>query len=218
VKAYQQSKSSSQSETTSVPYLSERLNPTSTIDESLSPQAFIEAYKHKAKRLISRAVEKLTRLQGEGREYHDAWNLTSVELVKASQAHCLVYVVETFHERMSFATDENVMKVLTQLFQLFVCYQISESAADFIEDGYVNSKQLDIVRAAVLRLLADIRPNAIALTDAFDFTDRLLGSVLGRYDGNVYENLFKWASASPLNKTDVHESIKHIKPNIQAKL
>ena len=31
----------------------------------------------------------------------------------------------------------------------------------------------------------------------------MLQSVLGRYDGNVYENLFKWAQHSSLNKTDV---------------
>lgn len=39
--------------------------------------------------------------------------------------------------------------------------------------------------------------------DAFDFKDMTLGSVLGRYDGNVYENLFEWAKKSPLNKTEV---------------
>lgn len=48
-----------------------------------------------------------------------------------------------------------------------------------------------------------IRPNAVALVDAFDFRDLKLGSVLGRYDGNVYENLYKWAKSAPLNKKDV---------------
>jgi len=71
------------------------------------------------------------------------------------------------------------------------------------QDGYLSSKQLDIVNEGILNLLAKIRPNAVALVDSFDFTDRHLGSVLGRYDGNVYENLFKWALESPLNKTQV---------------
>ena len=67
----------------------------------------------------------------------------------------------------------------------------------------MTSEQLDQINERFLSLLADIRPNAVALVDAFDFTDHKLGSVLGRYDGNVYENLYKWAKDSPLNKEEV---------------
>lgn len=59
------------------------------------------------------------------------------------------------------------------------------------------------VNSRILELLTVTRPNAVALVDAFDFKDVTLGSVLGRYDGNVYENLFEWAKKSPLNKTEV---------------
>ena len=30
-----------------------------------------------------------------------------------------------------------------------------------------------------------------------------------RYDGQVYENLYKWASESPLNKSQVRAHIQH---------
>jgi len=69
----------------------------------------------------------------------------------------------------------------------------------------MSSIQLDRVRDSVLQLLAVIRPNAVALVDAFDFPDALLCSVLGRYDGQVYKNLYKWAANSPLNKTPVSD-------------
>lgn len=62
------------------------------------------------------------------------------------------------------------------------------------------------VNSRILELLTLIRPNAVALVDAFDFKDMALGSVLGRYDGNVYENLFEWAKKSPLNKTEVKQA------------
>ena len=67
----------------------------------------------------------------------------------------------------------------------------------------MSNAQLEMVTESSLSLLSDIRPNAVALVDAFDFTDHMLGSVLGRYDGNVYENLYKWAQQAPLNKTEV---------------
>jgi len=47
--------------------------------------------------------------------------------------------------------------------------------------------------------------------DAFEFVDEELNSVLGRRDGNVYENLLHWAQQSPLNQWEVlpfHE--KHL--------
>lgn len=66
-------------------------------------------------------------------------------------------------------------------------------------------------------LLAEIRPNAVGLVDAFDFSDHLLGSILGRYDGNVYPKLYDWALNSPLNQTSVSTlfliSIYKNKPN-----
>ena len=52
-------------------------------------------------------------------------------------------------------------------------------------------------------LLKEIRVNAVAIVDSFDFDDNYLRSALGAYDGNVYNRLYNWAKLSPLNKTEV---------------
>lgn len=44
----------------------------------------------------------------------------------------------------------------------------------------MSSEQVSAVGQAELDLLAKIRPNAVALADAFDFHDNILQSVLGR--------------------------------------
>lgn len=59
------------------------------------------------------------------------------------------------------------------------------------------------VSAHIKELLKELRPNAVALVDAFDLNDKKLNSVLGRYDGNVYEHLYEWARRSPLNASEV---------------
>ena len=43
----------------------------------------------------------------------------------------------------------------------------------------------------------------MCLVDAFDYSDYVLNSALGRYDGNVYEDLFRWAQRSALNEKQV---------------
>lgn len=46
-------------------------------------------------------------------------------------------------------------------------------------------------------------PLAIALTDAFGFSDWELNSSLGVYHGRVYESLWEHALAEPLNLSEV---------------
>ena len=71
----------------------------------------------------------------------------------------------------------------------------------------MSHDQLQCVQNKLYSLLSDLRPNAVALVDAFDYHDETLQSCLGRYDGRVYESLFEWAQHSPLNKTQVMLSL-----------
>ena len=73
----------------------------------------------------------------------------------------------------------------------------------FLQGGFMSDSQLDDLTSRELSLLSEIRRDAVVYVDAFDFPDATLCSVLGRYDGQVYENLYKWAQKSTLNKTQV---------------
>ena len=64
-----------------------------------------------------------------------------------------------------------------------------------------------------------MRPDAVALVDAFDFSDTQLGSAIGKYDGNVYPALFEQAKRNPLNQKGVDWGYQQfLKPIIQNKL
>ena len=80
---------------------------------------------------------------------------------------------------------------------------VLKSSYFILKVGYLSTEQLAMAEVRMVELLGQIRPDAVPLVDAFDFTDRSLCSILGRYDGNVYENMYKWAKSSPLNKTEV---------------
>ncbi|KAF2642348.1 hypothetical protein P280DRAFT_467716 [Massarina eburnea CBS 473.64] len=50
--------------------------------------------------------------------------------------------------------------------------------------------------------MAELRPHAVKLVDAWSIPDWLLNSALGRSDGKVYEELFDMAHRrNPLNRT-----------------
>ncbi|KAG6606191.1 Peroxisomal acyl-coenzyme A oxidase 1, partial [Cucurbita argyrosperma subsp. sororia] len=61
--------------------------------------------------------------------------------------------------------------------------------------------------------------NAVALVDAFNYTDHYLGSILGRYDGNVYPNLYNEAWKEPLNDSAVPDGYhEYIRPLLKQQL
>ncbi|CAH1773979.1 unnamed protein product [Owenia fusiformis] len=180
--------------------------------------AMVAAYRSRAYRLIESACARVDALTKGGMEFVFAWNKTSVDLVKCATAHCHYFVVDNFLTGInSLECAPAIRKVLGNLCDLYACYGIAENSGDFLQGEHLSAKQISDVRAKMLDLLAVIRPDAVSLVDAFDFHDRLLGSVLGRYDGQVYENLYKYALESPLNDNDVHESYyKYLKPLARA--
>ena len=49
---------------------------------------------------------------------------------------------------------------------------------------------MDWVRDQVAFLCKEIRAVAVPLVDSFNFSDFIINSPLGRYDGNIYESYF----------------------------
>uniref|UniRef100_A0A670IFA0 Acyl-coenzyme A oxidase n=1 Tax=Podarcis muralis TaxID=64176 RepID=A0A670IFA0_PODMU len=168
-----------------------------------NPSSLVEAYKLRASRLVEFAAKNLQAELNRRKSKEDAWNRTSVDLVRASEAHCHYVVVKLFTAKLSEIGDPAVRAVLNNLCLLYALCGINKHSGDFLQGGILTDAQIIQVNQRVKELLALIRPNAVALVDSFDFHDNVLGSVLGRYDGNVYENMFEWSKKSPLNKTQV---------------
>ena len=64
-----------------------------------------------------------------------------------------------------------------------------------------------------------LRPDAVALVDAFDFPDAILNSPLGREDGNVYEHYLAAIKGAPRSYGVPREWQRMVKPALlRAKL
>ncbi|XP_042158383.1 peroxisomal acyl-coenzyme A oxidase 1-like isoform X2 [Oncorhynchus tshawytscha] len=225
IKSYQQASAGHQLSGI-VSYLNEserRLQPQSvssrpTVVNVNDLASLVEAYKLRAAKLVEVAAKSIQQELQKRVSQEDAWNNSAIDLVRASNAHCHYVVVKLFAAKLGEIGDTGVHSVLSTLALLYALQGIQQHSGDFLQTGLLSVPQLSQVSQRLKELLAQLRPNAVALVDAFDYCDEMLNSVLGRYDGNVYEHMFEWARRSPLNKTEVHESYhKYLKP-LQAKL
>lgn len=135
-----------------------------------------------------------------------SWNSLLIDFNRLSLAHSQYLIVKNFYEAVKSpelikAVGEETSSILDKLFRLFALTILDREAADFFAAGAVTVKQIGLARNRIIpKLLDEIRPNAVRLVDVWKFTDYQLDSSLGRYDGNVYPDLFKRASEqNPVN-------------------
>ncbi|KAF1771591.1 hypothetical protein GCK72_003418 [Caenorhabditis remanei] len=201
-----------------VAYLGAKSEPTSLIDR-VPNSGFVEyvkIFQHIAKRQTLKAADMFFGLMEKGEKREIAWNKSSVELTRASRLHTRLFIVEAFIRRVNEIVDFRIKEALTDLLHLHVNYELLDMAQYALEDGFLSSSQLDYIREQLYFYLGKVRPNAVSLVDSWEFSDIELRSVLGRRDGHVYPNLFKWAKSSPLNKTDVLPSVtQYLKPMME---
>ncbi|CAM9466670.1 unnamed protein product [Ectocarpus sp. 12 AP-2014] len=122
----------------------------------------------------------------------------AVELGRATRAHCQLHLVERCtagveQQREAAAAaaasgeelNTREVNVLSSLRDLFALSIVEENMGDFLESGLLEPAAAPLVRREVRSLCLELRPEAISLTDAWQFTDKYLSSALGRSDGYV---------------------------------
>jgi acyl-CoA oxidase len=166
------------------------------------------AFCHRAARLLVEVAAQLKSFIMSGMNAQEAWNQALVQMARISRAYSQFLLLQNFmhgieEEERSQSIGQAESTVLRDLARLFALYWMERELGDFMEDGYVSAEQASWVRSSVLVLLETVRPNAVSLVDARDFSDFRLKSALGRYDGDVYPAIMDAAKRDPLNQKDI---------------
>lgn len=163
-----------------------------------SLDALLAAFTWRARNAVYTITAEFEALLSSGLPFDDAWNACAVGLVDAARSHCFYVLLSRFAAGIGHIEDAATRAAVTKLARHYALVQVRERGVEWA--GVLAPKDVAAVNAAVLKLLADIRPDAVAFVDSFGFADRDLNSAIGRSDGNVYEALFAYAKANPLNK------------------
>ena len=183
-------------------YLGESGNTfTSTLGHEVDirdEDGLLRAYEHRAWRLCSQATARAGNLSVD-----EAMRLDMVSWIKVAKSHCALVVLSNFfdgiHEAEKLKVSKETIAVLKRLATLHALCGIEDELGDWVEDGYLEAMQCQLIRAEIAQLLQELRPDAAALADSLGLDDYFLNSTLGARDGNVYENLFAAAQKAPFN-------------------
>eukprot|EP00755_Sulcionema_specki_P023178 Sspe_Gene.78272::Locus_48968_Transcript_2_2_Confidence_0.667_Length_2564::g.78272::m.78272/K00232/E1.3.3.6, ACOX1, ACOX3; acyl-CoA oxidase len=171
--------------------------------------------RHRAMVAIATAAQRLEERKRAGATQDAAWQACSTSLVNAAERHCYYFMFVKFADMVQCVDDAPTRAVVARLCALYGLSQVVDGNGwAGIIDGQTASYAEDSVRDLLLAL----RPDAVAIVDAFDIPDRVLNSALGRYDGNVYEALYEHARDAPLNTTGPFKGFtEYVKPHLDHK-
>uniref|UniRef100_A0A0R3RU48 Acyl-coenzyme A oxidase n=1 Tax=Elaeophora elaphi TaxID=1147741 RepID=A0A0R3RU48_9BILA len=168
----------------------------------------VEDFEQAARNQIYFAYDYMQQLQKDNHSPEEAWNCASVELCQASRLHILCFMAKSYFSRIVQCTEPEIARILDLIGKLYLLYEISTHCYSFRKADYMSDEQIKNVKCGIYEILGNLRPEAVAIVDSFDFSDRELHSVLGRRDGNVYAAMLEWAKYSELNKTEVLSTFK----------
>ncbi|KAH7514198.1 peroxisomal acyl-coenzyme A oxidase 1 [Ziziphus jujuba] len=185
-------------------------------EDWLKPSVILEAFEARAVRMSVACAQRLSKFANPEEGFLEL----SADLVEAAVAHCQLIVVSKFIEKLQQnIPGKGVKKQLEILCNIYALFLLHKHLGDFLSTGVISSKQASIANDQLRSLYSQVRPNAIALVDAFNYTDHFLGSVLGRYDGNVYPKLYEEAWKDPLNDSVVPDGFhEYIRPMLKQQL
>ncbi|CAH0724580.1 unnamed protein product, partial [Brenthis ino] len=221
VKAWEQAEAGNVM-TPTVAYLNRYFNTKEKVLWENTPEGIIRSFQAVAAGKTTLCVKNIRDRMKSGKDYEDAWLLTTVQLVNAAEAHCRAVLLLTYWneiQRLTETCSENVKTVMNHLVMLYLVYWALERTGDLLRYSSISEQDIDHLQRRYEELLESIRPNAVGLVDAFDVRDELLHSTLGSYDGRVYERIMEEVEKNPVNMESVSPSYhKYIKPMIKGKL
>lgn len=187
-----------------------------TAGDWLKPSIILEAFEARSTRMaiaVAKNVSKFANLE-------EGFAELSADLAEAAVAHCQLIVVSKFIEKLQQdISGKGVKQQLEVLCNIYALFLLHKYQGDFLSTGCITPEQASLANDELRSLYTQLRPNAIALVDAFNYTDHYLGSILGCYDGNVYPKLYEAAWKDPLNDSVVPDGYHdYIRPLLKNQL
>ncbi|MBU0942235.1 MAG: acyl-CoA dehydrogenase family protein [Bacteroidetes bacterium] len=144
----------------------------------LDSQFHLQAFQHREQAIVASAARRIKKLIDNGMDAYDAFNVVQHQMIDLAGAHLDRVVLEHFQIAISTVEDADCKAILNQLCQLFALSQLEKNKGWYLEDNYMEAVKTKAIRKMVNQLCWDIRPDAVALVDAFAIPNSCLGALV----------------------------------------
>jgi acyl-CoA oxidase len=155
-------------------------NPLTTrnVDEShlRDPEFHLSALRYREDSLVVSAARRLKSRLDRKMDSFQAFNEVQDHLCTMALAHIERVILESFQRAVESAPSPELRTVLGKLCALFALTRIEKDSGWFLESGLLEPVKAKAVRGQVLKLCAELRPQALALVDSFNFPDKILSA------------------------------------------
>lgn len=161
--------------------------------EELNSLAGIEAgWLTASAHFVKVAYDEFQRLIKAGDSRESAAEKCSQLRFVAASVHTTGFIFRQFRAAVEELPEkgDGVKATLTKVALLYGLWQMEEKAGFLLRSGWLKPEQCDFLTVRVSELCAEVRSFAIPLIDSFEYSDFVINSPFGRYDGNVYREYF----------------------------
>ncbi|CAG8689597.1 7965_t:CDS:10 [Funneliformis caledonium] len=131
------------------------------------------------------------------------WNNNQVDAVKLGELYSYRFTLSEYmkaieeYSKSTTSEFKALVPILIKLGNLWAIHLIHDSLGLFLERGYFNGEQVQMIKKCYLELCKEIRKECIPLVDSWGFPDFILKAPLGKFDGDVYPAYFNIMRAAP---------------------
>ncbi len=164
-------------------FLSEK-NPFITRDTSethlLDPAFHLNAFYYRENAIVTSEAKRIKSLIDSGLDAYDAFNVVQHQMIDAAKAYLDRIVLEQFLHKIESLEDTSSKDILSKLAQLFALSKMEENKAWYLENDYLTTVKTKAIRKTVNQLCWDIRPDAVALVNAFGIPESCLAAPIAK--------------------------------------
>jgi len=142
----------------------------------------LRALRYREEDLMASVSRRLRKRLGAGVEAFEAFNQCQEHLLSLAHAHVERLVLEQFLKGVAAVKEPGLKTVLGRLCDLYGLSCLDSASGWFLEHGLLEGAKARAIRKEVERLCAEVRPDAVALVDAFGIPDTCIAApiALGR--------------------------------------
>lgn len=148
-------------------------------DHLRDPELLIGALAWRAEHQLATVARRIKKRLDAGADSFVAVNECQDHLIEAARSHVERQVAERFAAAVEAATGGELAAVLRRLFELHCLWRIEADRGWFLEHGYLEAAKAKAIRKLVVKLCRELRPDAVALVDAFGVPAVCLPEIAG---------------------------------------